>query len=625
MGWGGRGLRALGGSWLGSSERLVASRWQLISWHAVVSVSDAEASDGHHSVQGRQVQALADCAGKEGPPLPEHLTVISTPMDWGIWAQELAGHPDAVLVREILRGIREGFRIGYSRDRAPLKARGQNMQSAAEHRDIVDKYLAGEMESGRVALAGTPKQAEALGIHCSPFGVIPKKNRPGKFRLILNLSAPEGSSVNDGIGKELASLSYVTLDEVAESAARLGRGSLLAKMDIRQAYRQVSVHPDDRPLLGMLWKGKVYVDTTLPFGLRSAPLLFTALADAAEWVMKRRGTTHVFHYVDDFITMGADLAECTQNDKIIHETCARLGLPPEPEKDEGPATCITFLGIDIDTVAMELRLPADNKLARLTSELAGWRGRKACKKRDLLSLIGVLSHACKVVRAGRTFLRRLIELSTTTKKLEHFVRLSREARSDIEWWWQFSAGWNGIKLLRNPAEARPSTTLVSDASGSWGCGAHWGSQWFQLPWAGQAERWHITAKELVPIVVAAVLWGRDWKGRMVLARCDNSAVVSIIGKGSSRDREAMHLARCLAFFQAEFDVVLVASHIKGAENVLADALSRNNVAKFRAHCPQAATEPTAIPEALRDLLLIKMPDWTCPSWTELWSAIVRAV
>ena len=184
------------------------------------------------------------------------------------------------------------------------------MQSAAEHGEVVDKYLAGEIEAGRVARAGTPQQAEAMGIHCSPFGVIPKKNRPGQFRSILNLSAPEGSSMNDGISKELASLTYVSLDVVTETAAKLGRGALLAKMDVRQAYRQVSVHPDDRPLLGMLWKGEVFVDTTLPFRLRSVPLLFTALADAALWVMKEHGTSHVFHYVDDFITMGADAAEC---------------------------------------------------------------------------------------------------------------------------------------------------------------------------------------------------------------------------------------------------------------------------------------------------------------------------
>ena len=209
------------------------------------------------------------------------------------------------------------------------------------------------------------------------------------------------------------------------------------------------------------------------------------------------------------------------------------------------------------------------------------------------------------------------------KKLEHFVRLSREARSDIEWWWQFSASWNGVKLLRGLVEAQPSTTLVSDESGSWGCEAYWGSQWFQLPWAGQAEQWHITAKELVPIVIATVLWGREWRGQTVLARCDNAAVVTIIGKGSSRDKEAMHLVRCLAFIQAEFELVLVVSRIKGVENVMADALSRDKLDKFRARCPQAAVEPTAIPEALLDLLLIKRQDWTCPSWTELWSTTVR--
>ncbi len=172
-------------------------------------------------------------------------------------------------------------------------------------------------------------------------------------------------------------------------------------------------------------------------------------------------------------------------------------------------------------------------------------------------------------------------------------------------------------------EAQPSTTLVSDESGSWGFEAYWGSQWFQLPWAGQAEQWHITAKELVPIVIATVLWGREWRGQIVLARCDNAAVVTIIGKGSSRDKEAMHLVRCLAFIQAEFELVLVASRIKGVENVMADALSRDKLDKFRARCPQAAVEPTAIPEALLDLLLIKRPDWTCPSWTELWSTTVR--
>ena len=81
-----------------------------------------------------------------------------------------------------------------------------------------------------------------LEVHGSPFGVIPK-SEPGKWRLIVNLSAPECGSVNDEISREMCSLSY---DEVLQ----LGRGALLAKFDLRAAYRNVLVHPDDRHLLG---------------------------------------------------------------------------------------------------------------------------------------------------------------------------------------------------------------------------------------------------------------------------------------------------------------------------------------------------------------------------------------
>ncbi len=93
-------------------------------------------------------------------------------------------------------------------------------------------------------------------------------------------------------------------------------------------------------------------------------------------------------------------------------------------------------------MAMEIRLPQE-KLVQVRAELTSGRGKKSCKKRELLSLIGILSHTCKVVRAGRTFLRRLIDLSMVAEHLDHYVHLNREARSDIEWWFQFSGKWNG--------------------------------------------------------------------------------------------------------------------------------------------------------------------------------------
>ena len=138
-------------------------------------------------------------------------------------------------------------------------------------------------------------------VQVSPFGVIPKGHTPGKWRLIVDLSSPSGSSVNDGISSDLCSLSYINVDDISKVVASLGRGTLLAKVDLKSAYRIVPIHPEDRPLLGMQWKGGLYVDTCLPFGLWSAPRIFTALADTLEWCAKEQGATHLFHYLDDYV------------------------------------------------------------------------------------------------------------------------------------------------------------------------------------------------------------------------------------------------------------------------------------------------------------------------------------
>ena len=173
------------------------------------------------------------------------------------------------------------------------------MQSARENAAVVWDYLSKEVSLGRVIGPIHPAVLPA-GTQVSPFGVIPKSSQPGKWRLIVDLSSPTNKSVNDGIDPEL----YLWLDEVLQAVVRCGRGSFLAKMDIESAYRMVPVHPQDRPLLAMQWAGQVFFDTRLPFGLWSAPKIFTAVADALQWVFKKHGVTWVEHYLDDYINIG---------------------------------------------------------------------------------------------------------------------------------------------------------------------------------------------------------------------------------------------------------------------------------------------------------------------------------
>ena len=108
----------------------------------------------------------------------------------------------------------------------------------------------------------------------------------------------------------------------------------------------------------------MYVDTALPFGFRSAPKIFSAVANALEWIAKDNGIQDLWHDLDDFITCGeAASDECRLDLELLVEICRHLGVPLAEEKVEGPSTCLTFLGIVIDTVAGEVRLTME-KLGR---------------------------------------------------------------------------------------------------------------------------------------------------------------------------------------------------------------------------------------------------------------------
>ena len=198
------------------------------------------------------------------------------------FSQELAGPPDQKQVSYVLQGLQHGFRLGFH-SAHKLKPAKRNKPSALHHAHIVDAYLANEVSLGRVA--GPFASPPFPRLHISSFGVIPKKGQPGKWRLIVDLSSPGGASVNDGIDPQDFSLQYIKVDQVIRMVSRYGPDALMAKFDVESAYRNIPVHPDDRFLLGMRWRGQFYVDLSLPFGLRSAPFIFNSVADMVEWIL----------------------------------------------------------------------------------------------------------------------------------------------------------------------------------------------------------------------------------------------------------------------------------------------------------------------------------------------------
>ena len=409
------------------------------------------------------------------------------------------------------------------------------------------------------------------------------------------------------------------MDRVATATQQLGPGALLAKLDIRSAYRLIPVHPDDRPLFGFSWRGHDYVDGMLPFGLHSAPKIFTAVVDALEWILRCRGVTTVDHYLDDFVTLGPPASPlCGAHlDTILH-TCSELGLPLAMDKLDGPTSCIVFLGIEIDMRAGILRLP-DDKLQRILQTLSRWANRRACVRRELESLIGLLHHACKVVRPGRSFLRRMIDLLRVPQRPHHHVRLNQPFWADLQWWASFTAQWNGVAILPSPHP--PVHEVTSDASGSWGCSAWSNNSWFQYQWTETAADIHISFRELFAVLLACATWGGGWRGARVRCRCNNMAAVQCVARRTCRDPPLMHLLRCLFFVEAFFQFELVAVHLPGCSNELADDLSRDRLSSFLLKAPHMDPHPT---ELHPHLLLNTRSSWSSAAWTRLFTTTLNS-
>ncbi len=531
--------------------------------------------------------ALTPTASVRGHHLKD-LSSIDTSLRPLEFERELRYHPDKGFVSRLLTHLRHGFNIGYNGPQFMHIA--QHLPTAHTHAHIIDAAIAKECHACR--MAGPFPTPPLTNMRCSGLGVVPKKD--GGWRVICHLSAPHGRSINDSIDADAFSLTYSSVDDAISIINTLGPGSLMGKIDLKNAFRLCPVRPQDRHLLGIHWKGAFYVDKCLPFGLRSAPFLFNTVATALEWILANNyGIHHLIHYLDDFFTAGPPHSiTCRESMSTMLEVCSRLGAPVKPEKVEGPSTTLTFLGIQLDSVSMQASITAERK-RELRDELTRFHHRRTCTKRELLSLIGKLSFACKVVPAGRIFLRRLIDLSTTVTPLHHHVTMDEAARLDIQWWHDFLPTWSGTSLFLDTYWTKaPDIELYTDASSTIGFGAYWAGRWFNGHWTASQDQHSITWKELFAIVVAAATWGNLWSRRKILFHCDNEAVVSIWRKGSSRAKDVMVLVRTLYFTAAHNNFNIAVTHIAGANNRIADALSRFSLQAFQELAPNANAEPT---------------------------------
>ncbi|KAI0216052.1 hypothetical protein LSAT2_031886, partial [Lamellibrachia satsuma] len=278
----------------------------------------------------------------------------------------------------------------------------------------------------------------------------------------------------------------------------------------------------------------------------------------------------------------------------------RLRIPIATHKTVGPTVQLQYLGIILDTDSMEARLPLD-KLTRIREMLHKFESKQRVSKRALLSLLGHLNFASRVIRQGRSFVSYLLALAASVKELHHHVKLNAECRQDMAMWLRFLTEWNGVALFLEEEVTRAADyTLYTDAAATIGYGGFFQNKWFQAMWPPELvlkdnKQLSMAFLELYPIVVASMLWGSEWEGKKILFYCDNEATVHIINKGRSQAQPIMKLMRRLTWCAAKGNFIITAKHIPGVHNDIADALSRFQINRFRQLAPGAALRPCPCP------------------------------
>lgn len=500
-------------------------------------------------------------------------------------------------------GLKHGFDTKVNKLDLPTRE-CKNLLSAMKQPESVDELI--RSETGKGFLKGPFESPPFDTYRVSPIGIAEGKYSKKK-RLIVDLSSPHDDplheSINDLIDKEQCSLTYVKIDDAIKIIRDYGKGAIMCKTDISDAFKLIPIHPSQWHLFCIKWRGYYYFYVRLCFGCRSSPKIFDTLSEAICWIaLNNYNIKVILHLLDDFLTIDRPEADGDRTMALLSLIFNALRIPIAIHKTQGPAMVLEYLGIILDSWELSARLP-QNKLERIARLIAELLKKKSCSKRELLQLLGHFNFAARVIMVGRSFVSYLIKLSTTVKELHHFVHLDANCRLDLNMWLQFLREWNGVSFFHDSHfTATESLLLFTDAS-LLGFGGYYNGHWFSSEWPTEYQEseqstFSMAFRELYPIVVAAICWGNSWTSKKILFKCDNLATVHIINKGRSKCLKIMNLMRTLTWTAAVKNFYFRAEHLPGSTNIISDALSRFQMDRFRAAAPLADRFPTKCPTPL---------------------------
>ncbi|XP_066600023.1 uncharacterized protein [Prorops nasuta] len=395
----------------------------------------------------------------------------------------------------------------------------------------------------------------------SNYFVIPKPN--GDKRSILNLK-----KLNGFIETE-----HFKMEDIRAAIRIVAEDYFMTLIDLEDAYFLIPIHEDSKKFLRFKFQDTLYEFVCLPFGLCSAPWIFSKVMKPVMGLLRERGFLSVI-YLDDILCVGRSNEVCQSNTEETIALLEFLGFIVNYKKSVlKPSQRCTFLGFIIDSSSMELELPEEKKLS-LKKFIKNLISKEECCIRHFAQLIGILVAANQAIKYSWLYIKSLerekyLELRKNRGNYEANMKLSVQALEDLGWWEA-----NILNSSNSTRRDKFDVTIFTDASTS-----GWGAVCDKIQphgfWTMEERNKHINYLELLAIYNALTSLETLLKGKNALLSVDNTTAVAYVNKmGGVRFKDLNMLARKIWKWAECNKVWMFASYIPSLENTGADSLSR---------------------------------------------------
>lgn len=499
--------------------------------------------------------------------------------------------------------LQYGFPIGFVGNENELHGLDQlwkhrNHRGATDFSDDMNAYL--EKESKNDSILGPFKSNPFVSnLVISPLNSVPKKDTTER-RVILDLSFPRNCSVNDFIHKneylgQKSEILFPKVDDFIELIKKKGRGCLLFKKDLRRAYRQLSIDPHDYNLVSFVWGKHIFCDSVLSMGLKSAAMICQRVTNAISFIMFQLGVA-ILNYLDDLA--GAEKREnALFAYNCLGSVLLKCGFEEASDKASPPSEIMTFLGVLFNSLTMTVEVTPE-RLLEIKKLIEVWLGKEFATLKEIQSLLGKLNFVAACVRPSRIFVSRLLNwLRSVYHSSDFYHSIPQYVMKDLVWWYRFLPLYNGISIMEYEQWSAPDAIFSSDSCLT-GCGGFWNGKFFHsvFPDSVIQKKLHITALEILSIVICLKLWGKYFKGQRIVVLCDNQAVSQVLNSGKSKSEFLQSALREICFLAAVNEFQLKGQFISGTSNRLADILSRWHLSSLSADKFLELTEGYALQE-----------------------------